>query len=114
MDPVMEAIAVYVCPTCNYCTVSTNPTHHSGKAECLGIPYPGVWVPNSALPAAISPKGMVDRLVRGEVLPSWMLTGTEPEPTIDPAQKDDDRQTVVKPQDGDDRYFDDEQEKLGR
>lgn len=112
MDKVMEAITIYVCPTCHTCTAKLETHHKSGDAECLGIPYPGTWVPKQAWPAAISPTGEVDRLVWGEPLPSWLLGGTES--TNQPAQKDDDRQTVVKPQDGDERYWDDEQEKLGR
>lgn len=107
----MEAITVYVCPTCNYCTTSTNPSHFSGEAECLGIPYPGTWVPKSAYPALVMSDGMIHRLTLSTgVAQALALIDA----TAEPAQPDDDRQAVVKPKDGDDRYWDDEQEKLGR
>lgn len=111
----MEAITVYVCPQC-LMAFTTKPINHTPpptRALCMGVPVAGTWVPEAAFPVVISPEGMVDRLKWGEVLPSWLFTATAPA-TVKPAVPDDDRQTVVKPKDGDDRYFDDEQEKLGR
>lgn len=103
----MEAITVYVCPICSM-AFTTVPTHHTPpptRALCMGIPVAGTWVPEEAWPTIVDHDGNLHRLPKdGLVLPV----------TIDPAQPDEDRQTVVKPKDGDDRYWDDEQEKLRR
>lgn len=101
----MEAITIYVCPQCHLCTVSTNPTHRDGEAVCMGIPTAGTWVPETAFPAVIDQEGNAVRLPKGDL---------EVIPIVQPIQPDDDRQAVVKPKDGDERYWDDEQEKLGR
>lgn len=106
----MEARTIYICPICGDST-DGDPlvAHYDGNAECVGILVPGTWVPKEAFPALIMPDGMVHRIIMSETASQALK-----DLTSDPAQPDDDRQTVVKPKDGDDRYWDDQQEKLGR
>lgn len=104
----MEAITIYVCPQCSM-SFTVVPNHHSPpptRAVCLGVPVSGTWVPEEGFPALVDDMGVVTRIPKNELVHHVQL--------IEPAQKDDDRQTVVKPKDGDERYWDDEQEKLGR
>lgn len=104
----MNALTLYVCPQC-YGTGAqvTTVRHHP---DCVQPAQEGVWVPAEAWPVLILPDGMVERDIDQE----WVTQAQRNHLIPDVAQPSEDRQTVVKPQDSDDRYWDDEQEKAGR
>lgn len=107
----MEAMTVYVCPICSmaFTTVPVSHTPPPTRELCMGIPVGGTWVPEEGWPALIMIDGMVHRIYM-----SPESTAAMQSIVAEPVVPDEDRQTVVKPEDGDDRYWDDEQEKLRR
>lgn len=94
----MNALTIYVCPQCEFASTRRAPSHKEGQAVCMGVLVTGTWVPEEKWPAKLNEKGML-------AMPP--LVPTPLEPTTE-------REATVIPEDGDDRYWDDEQAKAGR